>query len=439
MSKRRHMDLVDLDAEREVLGAVFVRPELLPEITLGAEDFGVGRHRLIWAGIQDAAANGMQLDLGSVAHVMRRAGTYEQAGGMQALSECLDRQGYSWNAVHYAGVIRSRALERRMLDVQGELGSAIARNEQDAVAQHLDALQLLSREHAQMGAEIDLRTIDERANEGNWFEDVPPEARVLLRNGGAPFMRDGRVALLVASGSTGKTYALCDLGLAIGCGGDWLETYRVERKGRVCLGLGEEDAEEGRRRIYRASRRLDAYQRSEAARNVVVLGLAGQEVGLLRKGQDGNIVASAWFESFRANLARMGEWRAIILDPWSRWGGPDAETDAHAATRGVQLLEALTKLPGNPAVIVAHHTRKPMQVKGGGSAPDVADTRGSSALVDGARLVVQMMRRRGSKRGLLDMVVTKANYTVPGDPLVLSRGTHGVLRPATPAEMEDEQ
>lgn len=433
---RKRTDLVDVAAEREVLGAVFVRPELLSELTLGVEDFGVSRHRLIWAGIGDCVANGVGVDVAAVAHVMRNAGTFEAAGGVRALSECLDRIGGSRNALYYAGVLRERAIERKMLDKQGELGGAIARNDQEAVSKHLDDLQALSAEHAQMGSKLSLITLAERKKRGeDWLDTEPPEARVLLRCGGKPFMRDGRVALIVAAGSTGKTMALCDLALAISTGSPWLGTYSVEHKGRVCLALGEEDEDEARRRLHKIAKRLNAYERSEAERNIVPLGLAGQEVGFMRKGADGNITATAWFDSFRSSLARNGPWRAIILDPWSRWGGPEAETDAHAATRGVQLLEALAKLPGSPAVIVAHHTRKPQQ--GARPGADVADTRGSSALVDGARLVLHMTRR-WEQSSLLELKVTKANYTVPGNALVLCKGDGGVLGKASAHEVEED-
>ena len=156
----------------------------------------------------------------------------------------------------------------------------------------------------------------------------------------------------------------------------------------------------------------------------------GQRCGFLERSGDGNVKPTAWYHRLVDSLCKH-DWRTIIIDPWARWGGPEAETDAHAATIGVSLLETLTKLPGNPAVIVAHHTRKPSQ---GTKSQDANDTRGSSALVDGARWVCNMVKRANSP--LIDLCVTKANYTVPGDKLVLTRAEGGTLRPATPMDIE---
>lgn len=274
------------------------------------------------------------------------------------------------------------------------------------------------------------------ADRGIDLARLPPPAPVLLTlDGGKPFMRSGVVASLVAPGGTGKTFALVQLACAIGSGTPWLGTYQPTRKGAVLLALAEEDDDEVQRRMYQATRGLDEYQRGEVLRNVAALGLAGRDVSFLRRTPDKNIAAAAWFSTFKPELAAKGPWRAVILDPWSRWGGVDAETDAHAATYGVRLLEELTKLEGAPAVIVAHHTRKAS--KGSTGPADASDARGSSAFVDGGRFTMNLGRHRES--ALLSLRVTKTNGTVPGPELILARGEGGVLRPATPSERASEQ
>lgn len=436
--RRRYGELVDLEAEREVLGSVFVKPQLLGELTLSTADFYPERHQLIWAAMADAVANGMAVDLASVAHCLKRAGAFEKVGGFRGIGEACERRGLSFNVGHYAAVMREKALDRRMLDVQQHLGTAIARNEQEAVAQHLDEIQALNRERAELGAELPLRSMGEIGGvEDNWLESAPPAARVLLTNErGAPYMRDGRVALLSAPGGTGKSYALVDLALSIASGRAWLDTYRPVRKGKVLLALGEEEMDEVRRRIWSAARhRLSEYEAGEALRNVVPLGLAGKEIEFLRKTRDGSLVPTAWYETLRSRLTRSGPWRAILLDPWSRFGGQDVETDNHAATRGVQCLERLTRLPGEPAVVVSTHDRK--SLAGSKPARDASNTRGASALVDGARLVISLSRR--SKGELLELRVNKANYTVAGAPLVLKRTESGALRAATEREIDEDR
>ena len=273
------------------------------------------------------------------------------------------------------------------------------------------------------------------ADRGVDLAKPPPAAPVLLTHDrGAPFMRSGIVASLVAPGGTGKTFALVQLAVAIASGSKWLDRYQPTRKGPVFLGLAEEDDDEVQRRLCDATRGLDEYGRTEVARNIAAHGFTGHDVAFLRRAPDKSIGSSEWFDTIKAELAARGPWRAIILDPWSRWGGVDAETDAHAATSGVRLLEALTRLEGSPAVIVAHHTRKAS--KGSTGPADASDARGSSAFVDGGRFTMNLARGNGD---LLSLRVTKTNGTIPGAELILARGSGGTLRPANPDELADAQ
>ncbi len=277
--------------------------------------------------------------------------------------------------------------------------------------------------------------IQRLADRGIDLEKPPPLAPVLLtHDGGVPFMRSGIVASLVAPGGTGKTFALCQLAASLASGVPWLGTYLPTRKGSVFLGLAEEDDDEVHRRLFEATKTLDPYNRNEVLRNVAAHGLMGRDVSFMRRAPDKNIGAAEWFATFKGELARSGPWRAIVLDPWSRWGGVDAETDAHAATFGVRLLEELTRLEGAPAVIVAHHTRKPSAGSKGPS--DASDARGSSAFVDGGRFTMNLGRRGAGD--LLSLRVTKTNGTVPGPELILARDKGGVLRPATPTEIAED-
>lgn len=275
--------------------------------------------------------------------------------------------------------------------------------------------------------------IHKLAERGIDLATPPPPPPVLLKfGGGQPFMRSGVVASLLAPGGTGKTFALVQLAVAIASGTPWLGTYHPTRKGAVFLALAEEDDEEVQRRLWQATRGLDDYQLNEVHRNVAAYGRAGHDVAFLHRTPDRNIGSTQWFSTIKAELAAKGPWRSVILDPWSRWGGVDAETDAHAATFGVRLLEELTKLEGAPAVIVAHHTRKAQR---GSNAPaDASDARGSSAFVDGGRFTMNLSRHN---ENLLTLNVTKTNGTIPGPELLLARADGGVLRPATPTEQAE--
>lgn len=296
----------------------------------------------------------------------------------------------------------------------------------------------------------------------------PEPARWLLWQGAASksagLMRAGRVGLLSAPGGTGKTLALCSLALAACTGKPWLSEppidglregtvggYTVDPAavgGRVALLLGEEDAEEVHRRLWQVAQLmgLNATQLAAVQERLVVGALSGEDVTLV----DADGVPKV--DGLRRALGP-GPWSLVILDPLSRFGGVEAETDNGLATRTVAALEALTGLEGRPAVVVAHHERK-----GGGEGAEAV--RGASALVDGARWVARLSpvkvggrrdasgltvggRRWRSRAGhrAVWFEVVKSNYAPPledGRRLLMLDGAHGgAPRVARAAELDE--
>jgi hypothetical protein len=93
------------------------------------------------------------------------------------------------------------------------------------------------------------------ANQDAWATVAPPKREWLLRdarsslsNGVLPL---GKVGLFISEGGLGKTMALVQCAIAVATGSTWLGSYST-KPGRVLLILGEEDAEEVRRRFYNA-------------------------------------------------------------------------------------------------------------------------------------------------------------------------------------------
>jgi molecular chaperone GrpE (heat shock protein) len=252
----------------------------------------------------------------------------------------------------------------------------------------------------------------------------------------------GRVGLLAAPGGTGKSFALIDLAVAVATDGSWLEAFPVDSeggRGRVLLAMAEEDAEEMRRRLWSAmeSRRLTPSQRRAVASRIDVLPLAGEQCALTKDGNDNDVrttFADALEEALRERVATDDDgWAVLLLDPVSRFAGPDAEKDNAAATRFIQVLESLTKLPGSPSILAAVHTNKGGSKEHGyKQATDASLVRGSSAFVDGARWVAGMSLARKvdgtAETDLLWLGVAKSNYSRrPERPTLLRRIEGGAL------------
>jgi RecA-family ATPase len=288
---------------------------------------------------------------------------------------------------------------------------------------------------------------------GEWPHQEPPRRRWLVTQSyeGETHPRGvlpmGKVCLMAGAGGAGKSYLAMQLAVAVASGARWIGCD-VETPGRVLLVLGEEEAEEARRRLHHVGRMLGltAAQQEAASRNLVVLPMAGRDVALTGSLEDvkpgGGLPTTPLFEEFERRMADGDEWRLVVLDPLSRFAGADVETDNAAATRFVQVLERLAQAPGGPTVLVTHHTTKTARREGTGGSDAAAATalRGSSALTDGVRWQANLEglpRFHGAPR-LSELRVVKTNYGPPLDAftLVAPEGGHGALRVAWPAEVE---
>ncbi len=266
----------------------------------------------------------------------------------------------------------------------------------------------------------------------------------------------GKVGILAAPGGTGKSMALVGLSLAVASGRPWLQAgrgpqiphgFRVDTPGRVALLLAEEDPEDVARRVFHTARLmgLSAEERARVRARLYVAPLAGEDVALVDADGERDPKADALFARLKALREADpdgDDWAAVLVDPLSRFGGIGAENDNALATRAIQALERLTRLPGNPAVLMAHHERK----SGASGASAAGAVRGSSAIVDGARWVarlVPVLDRDGERwktsngHACTRLKVVKTNYTPPLDEdpmLVLDGDYNGAIRISNRAE-----
>jgi len=258
----------------------------------------------------------------------------------------------------------------------------------------------------------------------------------------------GKVGMLAAAGGVGKTAALVRLALSVATGREWFKGgWFPPTRGRVLLALGEEDADEIKRRVYNTALQmnLDAAQRANAIANITALPLAGIPLPFVQQGQNGNAVEAEGLDAVRAILDKhAGDgWRLLIFDPLSRFASSDAEKDNAQATRLVQAFETLAEVKGGPGVITAHHTSQ-------GSRSNESDAstnavRGVTALTDGARWVTQLSPKTNRAPSpkpegwkptwtRTEFALLKSNYGPPAEPFYLVN-ERGVLC----AENEDQR
>lgn len=107
-----------LDAEREVLSAVLVRPEaidlMLEHVQPG--DFYYERHQIIARAYVSLFQAKTAIDIVTVAQRLIDTGKFELIGGPRALNELLDRVGTVEHLPHYCKIVRQKARQRGMVD-----------------------------------------------------------------------------------------------------------------------------------------------------------------------------------------------------------------------------------------------------------------------------------------------------------------------------------
>ncbi len=118
------------DAEQSLLGALFIDPErLLDVITfISADDFYDPIHRRIYATLCTLHEAHRKIDFVTVADALRGDPALESIGGSAYLATLGNCVPTSSHATEYAGIIRDKALHRKLLHV-GERIQALGKDE----------------------------------------------------------------------------------------------------------------------------------------------------------------------------------------------------------------------------------------------------------------------------------------------------------------------
>jgi len=283
------------------------------------------------------------------------------------------------------------------------------------------------------------------------FRSEPPASRWLLRNDDGPVLHMGELGMLSGADGAGKTTVLVQLALAVATGRPWLSTlageggFRTPQDGgRVLLVIGHEEGDEVKRRLHkalslarRATHRVsDEDVRAAADRIVVRCSRLQPEHALL--SSDGG-TGSVWCD-IDDDLRKVGPsgegWSLVILAPLVRFANAHTETNEQDAAMFVDCIKGFTNYPGNPAVIISHHTTKASRVAAGSDDDVVERPRGVRQLIDGFPLHAVLMRRDvgASRMATMEFFRRSAWYDPHGvpRPVRLTMGEDGSLWQATP-------
>ncbi|TNF29767.1 MAG: hypothetical protein EP329_14940 [Deltaproteobacteria bacterium] len=429
-----------IEVERELLGAMFLDPaRVFPLLTgrLRGRDFYSQAHGLIFEHSLGLWQESGALDPPLLLQRLKERGAWERCGGGSGVREALAHEGLVVNVAHYRDLILDKARRRRMAEAAVEIGRA-AHDEGRAVDDiAASARELIDDAQREGGHSSRIFAPPVTADGASWLTSVPPKRASILSQRdeedpqrGRSFLPAGVVGVFSAPGGTGKSMALLQLAFSVATGSDWFGLV-VEEPGDVAIVMAEEGRDELWRRFHRIARAIhgDDHEalRSAAERlgeRVTVAALKGRPCTI--QNADDPERMTAFGHQLVSELASdpSRSWKLIIIDPLSRFAGPMAEVDNHAATRFVEHLETLTELPGGPAVLLAHHEAK------GGKSTNQHSGRGATGLSDGARWAARLEAVEGPD-GVLPLLVrlrqTKNSYGPLGPALRLKRIAGGAL------------
>lgn len=112
-----------IEAEREVLSAVFVDPNAMDALSesLKAEDFYLEKHQILFLVFSELHERSIAIDPVTTQQALKDRGQYEKIGGARALGELLDRAGTVTNLEHYCEIVRQKSVLRRMVEAARQI------------------------------------------------------------------------------------------------------------------------------------------------------------------------------------------------------------------------------------------------------------------------------------------------------------------------------
>jgi len=240
----------------------------------------------------------------------------------------------------------------------------------------------------------------------NIDEKPPPPPYLVATKPNAPTRSEvviplGITGMLAATGGTGKTWALLQLGASIAAGRQWFD-FTVKR-GRVLYIGGEESTALLSERLWHIAEDWSDAERIGLKTNLRILSWDDDDsegftpTFISRNESNSEWQASESVVDLSAALreAPGAPWRLIVIDPASRFAG-DSEKDSSAATAFLEAVRAIARRANkdsdeiDPTIIVAHHTRKPAKDAHKALWLPKDAARGSSGLVDAARFLLTM-------------------------------------------------
>jgi RecA-family ATPase len=223
------------------------------------------------------------------------------------------------------------------------------------------------------------------------------------------------------------------IAVSVSSGSSLFGKYLPTAPSKVIFISGEDDSPELQRRLHKAIKGLPPSLGRNINQNLHFIDLADSFELFTERSSKGEVSITEVPNLICSQIQRVvgDSVGLVIIDPVSRFRGGE-ENLAADTTRFVQALQ-LIRDQLNTCVLTLHHVNK----NAGTNGANQNNARGSSAFIDGVRLVYQLnplsdleLKKYGdisTLPKLLTLQSVKSNYGKPIDPLLLARCDDGSL------------
>lgn len=330
----------DAAAERAVLGACLLNPDVIPKIRdiIADDDWYEPRHITVWTAITTLHDLGTRPDALTVADHLTPANLH-QIGGGPYLHDLIESVPTVANATHYARQVRDAAILRQIATLGIKLTALADHRDLTRAAETLERarteLEVASSvaEHGlQAGSSVlapltVTELLDTPAGDDQWlFEPVWP---------------GDAYGVIAAEDKAGKSWTVIDMAVAVATGRSWMGVYHARSPGGVLLFAGEG----GRRNLARRLNAVAEYHRTDPHDLDLTTVL---RVPHLTDPQHLADVAH-WLDRHPARL--------VILDPLYLAARGAKGSDLYAMGEHLEGIQHVCQQAGAALVIVTHFNK----------------------------------------------------------------------------------
>jgi len=141
----------NLDAERSVLGSLILQNDAIDEISLTSDEFYSLANQLVFGVFRILRAAGRPADSVTVVEELIRRGELADVGGVEYVMELMEAVPHAAHVRHYAGIVRAKSQQRKLIYACTASIAAAYRGESDEVIAELESSLLAIREAATSG------------------------------------------------------------------------------------------------------------------------------------------------------------------------------------------------------------------------------------------------------------------------------------------------